>query len=113
MNVSLEGIVCRLHLVHLANMEPDLVNGRPHHPSADNLHLGLMELAAGDLLLDGNLPLRECPVELHAILAGDRVEHLCCQPCLADKVVANHLPDSVSSDPKVTEGAHLDIGAVP
>ena len=55
-NVNLDGIVCRLPLAHLATIEPDLAKGRPHYSSADTLPLQLVELAVGDLLLDGHLP---------------------------------------------------------
>ena len=68
MTVNLEGIVCRLRLAHVADIEPDLVDGCPHHPSADILPLQLVELAVGDLLLDGHLP---HSVDGHRHLAED------------------------------------------
>merc|ERR1712051_294992 len=56
-SVNLNGIVCRLPLAHLANLEPDLVKDRLIHPSTGILPLQLVELAVGVFHLDGHIPI--------------------------------------------------------
>merc|ERR1712051_975272 len=56
-SVNLNGIICRLPFGHLANLEPDLVEDRPIHPSTGILPLQLVELAVGVFHLDGHIPI--------------------------------------------------------
>merc|ERR1719491_835671 len=57
-SIKLHGVICRLPLAYLADLDPDLVEGRPIDPCTCPLAPDLVELAKSVLDLDAHIPCR-------------------------------------------------------